>query len=496
MNPQEIRADLAYLRNWYDLASGISIGVAEAGVFVPTQWLLSEAWDIADLDVANVALVGLFSRGKSTLFNRLVGHSVSPVSQFPETAMIVEAETGPARAWAETTDGERQEIEPSPDRFRATITREANGGFVRARICGSFRLPAGLRLTDTPGVGSVDAIGDDAWSDLHVDAALVVLSSPPGHSRTDVELLRDVERRFTGRIGVLLQAIDQSVSPESLRVLADQVQRNTGVRPLIVPDRAPNHGWSGDRAWADIEVAISNLAERAIADRYQKIADRIAKWCDAVAHRQRSPEEISRLQAAAQSTVGANSSILRIAVSDALRRAEWSRDELERREAAAHFERIQQDFRVLSQFRFVLLPNLQGESNATLDGIARQEVSTLSGYRWTADWYPELARIRGLITATNSPDVRAMLNAAVNQARRDRDARVAAERLRAVEDAARRLETWRTLRIVSFVLWAVAVVMLISGDSNAAGLSFFVWLGSFVLWLAANSSIRQLDPHR
>jgi hypothetical protein len=494
MNRGEVRADLVYIRDWHALAPDHhSVEGADARLGAQSEWLLAAPRNVGDLEIANIAVVGLFSRGKSTLFNRLVGKAVSPVSQLPETALIIEAQTGAVCAWGETIDGRHTDLDPSPDRFAQSVARISGFRFVRARVCGEFRLPHGIRLTDTPGIGSADSVGEQAWENVDADAMLVVLSSPPGHSRSDVELIRDVERRFAGRFAVVLQAIDDSVNHESLLVLAKQVERNSGVKPLVVPHNDPRQTWALDPDWVEIEGTVDGLASHAVEARYRRVSGKIDRWCQGVALASRRPEELVKLQAASLSATSANSSALQRAIEAARREAERASEELKRKEAAAHFERAQRDLDALRQFHFIRMRNLSSESTAELDRALEQTIDEIRRYRWNADWYPELVRIRGTVTAANSTELRGVLDEAVSRARRDRDSRLADDRHRTAEHAARQLETWRALKVISFILWFVAVVVLLAGNADGAAASVFLWLGSFVLWLVAKSKISRLE---
>jgi ribosome biogenesis GTPase A len=105
-----------------------------------------------------VAVVGEFKRGKSSLLNALVGREVLPVGVLPLTAVPTVLEQGEEALVVEYTDG-RQEQHPLRQ-VASFATEQANPGnrLGVARVTARLNTPlldAGVRLVDTPGVGSV-----------------------------------------------------------------------------------------------------------------------------------------------------------------------------------------------------------------------------------------------------------------------------------------------------------------------------------------------------
>jgi GTP-binding protein EngB required for normal cell division len=144
-----------------------------------------------------VAVVGEFKRGKSSLLNALVGREVLPVGVLPLTAVPTVIEQGEEALVVEYTDG-RQEQHPLRQ-LASFVTEEANPGNrlgvirVTARLHTPL-LDAGVRLVDTPGVGSVhehNTRSTDAYLP-NLDAAVLVTSADPPISAAERAFLERV----------------------------------------------------------------------------------------------------------------------------------------------------------------------------------------------------------------------------------------------------------------------------------------------------------------
>ena len=161
----------------------------------------------------NVATVGQFKRGKSCLVNALLGDNLLPTSTVPLTSVVTTVSHGDKLSitvhfWDGTTlNVEREELSD----YVTEAGNPSNGKGVRDVRIGvpAPLLKEGVRLLDTPGVGSVHRHNTDAAYDAlpQCDAALFLLSSdqPPGQAELD--FLHDV-RDHAHRIFFLLNKID------------------------------------------------------------------------------------------------------------------------------------------------------------------------------------------------------------------------------------------------------------------------------------------------
>src|SRR6266545_1714710 len=144
-----------------------------------------------------VAVVGEFKRGKSTLLNALIGVEVLPAGVLPLTAVPTVLERGEPVCRVTFTDGHTEEHDLGA--VAEFVTEEHNPGnrLGVQRVVVRLHAPLldeGVRLVDTPGVGSVlehNTRATDAYLPS-LDAAILVTSADPPISRG--------ERAFLGRV--------------------------------------------------------------------------------------------------------------------------------------------------------------------------------------------------------------------------------------------------------------------------------------------------------
>src|SRR5581483_12456766 len=108
-----------------------------------------------------VACVGQFKRGKSTLFNALVGRAVLPVGVAPVTSAVTILRYGDRpTARVRFVAGHAQQIDPAA--IAEYVAEDANPenqkGVAAVEVfVPSTLLASGICLVDTPGIGSVFA---------------------------------------------------------------------------------------------------------------------------------------------------------------------------------------------------------------------------------------------------------------------------------------------------------------------------------------------------
>jgi GTP-binding protein EngB required for normal cell division len=171
-----------------------------------------------------VAVVGEFKRGKSSLINALIGREVLPVGVLPLTAVPTVLEQGEDGLVVEFADG-RQEHHPLRQVARF-VTEEANPGnrLGVARVTARLHTPlldAGVRLVDTPGVGSVhehNTRSTDAYLPS-LDAAVLVTSADPPISRAERAFLQRVLGHAV-RLFVVLNKADYLAAGDLDRTVA------------------------------------------------------------------------------------------------------------------------------------------------------------------------------------------------------------------------------------------------------------------------------------
>ncbi|OPY10885.1 MAG: Isoniazid-induced protein IniA [Syntrophus sp. PtaU1.Bin005] len=173
----------------------------------------------------DVAILGQFKAGKSSFLNSILGKAVLPVGAIPVTTAITRLQYGEKeRVQVRHFDGSVTEVTLSdlPD-----YTSEAkNPNNQRNVEVVDIELPslkpyAGLRLVDTPGLGSVFAYHKSTSENWlpEVGAALMAVSSDRPLSENDLELIRELTQ-YTPNILLLLTKTDLLSTEQQDEVIA------------------------------------------------------------------------------------------------------------------------------------------------------------------------------------------------------------------------------------------------------------------------------------
>jgi hypothetical protein len=197
-----------------------------------------------------LAALGQFKRGKSTLLNALVGASALPVGVVPLTAVPTFIASGPKLSLRISyRDGRLPALRSaqSIDEMRSLLsqfaTEEGNprNRFDIARVdvtIASPLLARGIVLIDTPGVGSTNPHNTDtALGTLpDCDAALFVLSVDPPITAVEIDYLRRI-RPHVVRLIFVLNKVDY-LSPQE-RHGAEAFLRQTLERHRLIDETTP-----------------------------------------------------------------------------------------------------------------------------------------------------------------------------------------------------------------------------------------------------------------
>ncbi len=151
-------------------------------------------------DVFNLAVVGQFKRGKTTLINALLGRDILPAAVVPLTSVVTIVEHGPQeRVSLRFLDGWSREIEASD--LSSYVTERGNPSNRLGLAVAVVQLPSeilnrGLRIIDTPGVGSVHAHNTEtAYAFIpHVDGAIFLVTADPPVSEAELQFLKDLHQ--------------------------------------------------------------------------------------------------------------------------------------------------------------------------------------------------------------------------------------------------------------------------------------------------------------
>jgi len=173
----------------------------------------------------DVAILGQFKAGKSSFINSFIGQPILPVGAIPVTTAITRLQYGEkARVIVRHFDGSIAEafLTDLPD-FTSEAKNPANWRNVEVV---DIELPslepyAGIRLVDTPGLGSVFAYHKSTSENWlpEVGAALLAVSADRPLSEHDLELIRELTH-YTPNILLLLTKVDLLSSEQQDEVIA------------------------------------------------------------------------------------------------------------------------------------------------------------------------------------------------------------------------------------------------------------------------------------
>jgi GTPase Era involved in 16S rRNA processing len=161
----------------------------------------------------DVAILGQFKSGKSSFLNSLIGKPILPVGVIPVTTTITRVQYGKReRAVVRHFDGQQTEVDIGAiEEFTSEAKNPANQKNVEVV---DLELPslekyAGLRLVDTPGLGSIFKYHMETSENWlpEVGCALLAISSDRPLAENDLQLPRDL-RRHTPKIVLLLTKVD------------------------------------------------------------------------------------------------------------------------------------------------------------------------------------------------------------------------------------------------------------------------------------------------
>ena len=194
-------------------------------------------------NVFNLVVVGQFKRGKTSLINALLGEDILPVAVVPLTSIVTIMTYGDAlRIKVYFNDGNIVEIKP--ESLTEYVTEKGNPKNVKdvnevVVTYPSHYLKDGVRLIDTPGVGSIYQHNTDvAYRYLpKSDAVLFLLSVDQPMSKSELDFLKDV-REYSNRIFFLLNKadhLDEKDLRESIDFQKNVLREATGSDVRIFP---------------------------------------------------------------------------------------------------------------------------------------------------------------------------------------------------------------------------------------------------------------------
>ena len=184
---------------------------------------LDELMEKVRTNTLNLVVVGQFKRGKTCLINALMGVDLLPTAVVPLTSIVTVLTYGEAmHIEVAFQDGEVRAIDPQ--NLVDYVTEPGNPKNLKNVKEVLVRYPSpylkdGVRLVDTPGVGSVYLHNTDiAYQYLpNSDAALFLLSVDQPVSQAELDFLKDVQQ-YSDKIFFLLNKIDYFTSHGNQRI--------------------------------------------------------------------------------------------------------------------------------------------------------------------------------------------------------------------------------------------------------------------------------------
>ncbi len=192
-------------------------------------------------DRFNLAVVGQFKRGKSSIMNALIGRDLLPTGVLPLTSVIVNVRHGPQeRLVIRRGNGLYPESFPISNLFEYA-TEKGNPGNTKGVVRAHVETPAeflrpGLDFVDTPGIGSAtDANTEAARRFLpHCDAAIFVTAVDTPLTRMELDFLGTV-LGYVGKIFFVVNKTDlvnKAELDEILQYIREVLSREMQLGPI------------------------------------------------------------------------------------------------------------------------------------------------------------------------------------------------------------------------------------------------------------------------
>ncbi len=177
-------------------------------------------------DQFNLAVVGQFKRGKSSLMNAVMGIDRLPTGVLPLTSVVTTVRYGDHECAVIRTRGASLSREIPLDRLQEYVTERGNPGNRKQVVLAEVRLPAevlrlGFHFIDTPGVGSAIAANTATTHEFlpEADAVIFVTSFESAMNEGELAFLRAVARHVR-KVFFVVNKRDLVSAEESEAVLA------------------------------------------------------------------------------------------------------------------------------------------------------------------------------------------------------------------------------------------------------------------------------------
>jgi ribosome biogenesis GTPase A len=177
-------------------------------------------------DRFNLAVVGQFKRGKSSLMNAVIGRDLLPTGLLPLTSVITALRYGPHEGVWLRRQNSRFEQQVSTRELANFVTERGNPGNEKGLVEARVELPSrflrrGLYFVDTPGVGSARIENTATAYDFlpQADAVVFVTSVEAPLSDSEERFLAEV-REHVSKLLIVVNKIDMTLPSEREEVTA------------------------------------------------------------------------------------------------------------------------------------------------------------------------------------------------------------------------------------------------------------------------------------
>ena len=204
---------------------------------------LGEITEKLALEQFNLVVMGQFKRGKSTFINALIGAKILPTSIVPLTSIVTILRYGQeSKAIVRYLDEKEEEIDLNDIPIYVTEKQNPENK-LRVKeveiLYPSDYLKDGVRIIDTPGVGSVFKHNTDvAYAYLpYVDAGVFIVTPDPPLGEAEHRFLREVREHADKFIFVLNKTdlVEESDLLESMDFTTDLIREDLGQSITLYP---------------------------------------------------------------------------------------------------------------------------------------------------------------------------------------------------------------------------------------------------------------------
>lgn len=238
-----------------------------------------------------IAIVGEFSRGKTTLINKLFGRDLLPTGDVPTTAALTRIVFGSDdAALLVSPKGERRQIrldELTGLHADSLTAEEANSQLI-VQLKDSWLEPNKKELIDTPGVGDLDEDRSNRAFQAIVaaDATVVTISATMPVSMTERLFIEEhLLSQAVPRVAIVITRLDQVTEKDRLRVLKRVHQALSGMSDAI-------ELWLPD----DLGLGLDETVFTTIG--VEQIKARMSEWAEDPTHSKRKQQQLAvRLRA-------------------------------------------------------------------------------------------------------------------------------------------------------------------------------------------------------